>query len=192
MKFNEVISNKRKELDMTQDQVAKMLHVSRQALSNWEKGKNYPDMDTLVQLSQIYDLSLDLLIKGDKAVLQKVQDDAEILRKQKRLRALDISLVTVIMLVVLVPVVASLFGNRHFLNSHLMAILMFILIMYIMIASLWHYHLAYPGPINKQAPILIPKSFGIGLTINPQSPIGLAVWILLMILLIVIFIPIIF
>ncbi len=94
---------------MTQDQVAKMLHVSRQALSNWEKGKNYPDMDTLVQLSQIYDLSLDLLIKGDKAVLQKVQDDAEILRKQKRLRVLDISLVTVIMLVVLVPVVTSLF-----------------------------------------------------------------------------------
>ncbi|WP_143799028.1 helix-turn-helix transcriptional regulator, partial [Oenococcus oeni] len=45
MVFSEIISSKRRELGMTQDQVAELLHVSRQALSNWEKGKNYPDLD---------------------------------------------------------------------------------------------------------------------------------------------------
>ncbi|AZZ60853.1 helix-turn-helix transcriptional regulator [Oenococcus sp. UCMA 16435] len=192
MAFSEIISSKRKELGMTQEQVAGLLHVSRQALSNWEKGKNYPDLDTLVELSKLYDLSLDLLIKGDKEVMKKVQEDSQNFRKQKRLRVLDVSLAIVIVVLILVPVLLNFFGDKNILNSHLMSGLMFILIMYIMIASLWHYHLAYPGPISKQAPILIPKSFGIGLTINPQSPIGLAIWILLLIILIAAFIPIIF
>ncbi|KGH56599.1 XRE family transcriptional regulator [Oenococcus oeni S25] len=192
MVFSEIISSKRRELGMTQDQVAELLHVSRQALSNWEKGKNYPDLDTLVELSKIYDLSLDVLIKGDKKVMKKVQEDSQDLRKQKKLRVLDISLAAVIVILILVPVLLNFFGDRNILNGHLMSGLMFILIMYIMIASLWHYHLAYPGPISKQAPILIPKSFGIGLTINPQSPIGLAIWIILLVIIVIAFMPMIF
>ncbi|MFT8813591.1 helix-turn-helix transcriptional regulator [Oenococcus sp.] len=62
MAFSELISKKRKELGMTQEQAAKFLHVNRQAVSNWERGKNYPDLDVLIELSQVYDLSLDSLI----------------------------------------------------------------------------------------------------------------------------------
>ena len=130
--------------------------------------------------------------KGDKEVMKKINDDAQALRKQKRLKVVDILLIVVIMAVVLIPSLLNLFGNQHFLNSRLMSILMFVLIMYLMIASLLHYRLGNPGPLNKRAPLLIPKSFGIGLSINPQNPIGLAIWIILLFILIATFIPIIF
>lgn len=192
MKLSEVLYSRRKELGLTQEQVSHKLNVTRQALSNWERGKNYPDIDILVKLTQIYNLSFDALIKGDTEVMKKINKDAQALRKQKKLKILDISLIVVIMTAVLIPFLLNLFGKQRFLNSRFMSILIFVLVMYIMIASLWHYRLGNPGPLNKRAPLLIPKSFGIGLTINPQNPIGLALWIILLIIVIATFIPIIF
>ncbi|WP_240142992.1 helix-turn-helix domain-containing protein [Limosilactobacillus gastricus] len=59
------------------------MNVTRQALSNWERGKNYPDIDILVKLTQIYNLLFDALIKGDTEVMKKINKDAQALRKQK-------------------------------------------------------------------------------------------------------------
>ena len=50
---------------MTQEQLAKALHVSAQAVSKWENGKSYPDIHSLLLLSALFDVSLDQLIKGD-------------------------------------------------------------------------------------------------------------------------------
>lgn len=192
MAFNELISKKRKELGMTQEQVAKLLHVNRQAVSNWERGKNYPDLDVLIELSRVYDLSLDLLIKGDADILKKVKEDAQQLRNQKKVRRLELSLLAVTVFLVIIPVLLSLFKMNNIWNSHLINALLFLVVMFVMIASWVLYRFIYPGPINKNAPIFVPKQIGIGLTINPQNPIGLIVWILLMIVLIIIFIPRIF
>lgn len=68
----EIIKKRRDELQLTQQTVADHLHVSRQAISNWECGKSYPDIPTLVKLSDYYDLSLDQMLKGDAAYMAKI------------------------------------------------------------------------------------------------------------------------
>ena len=65
MKFNERIKNRRKELGVTQEDLAKQLYVSRQTLSSWENGRTLPDIDSLVLLSEALEVNIDVLIKGD-------------------------------------------------------------------------------------------------------------------------------
>jgi len=57
--FHKIIKEKRKQLGITQDELAKELKVSRSAISNWEIGRNYPDINTLIHLAQMYNMSLD-------------------------------------------------------------------------------------------------------------------------------------
>ena len=47
-------------------QLAEKMDISRQAISKWETGKSYPDIETILKLSDIFNLSLDELVKGDK------------------------------------------------------------------------------------------------------------------------------
>ena len=58
------ISKIRKEHEMTQDQVAEKLHVTRQAVSNWENGKTQPDVETLEQLAECLEVTVEMLIYG--------------------------------------------------------------------------------------------------------------------------------
>ena len=46
--------------------MAKILHVSYQAISNWERGKSYPDISNIIMISDLYNISLDELIREDK------------------------------------------------------------------------------------------------------------------------------
>ena len=66
MKFGEQIKSQRQKLNMTQAQVAKKLFVTRQTVSNWEKGKSYPDLNMLVNISDAYQVSIDSLLKEDQ------------------------------------------------------------------------------------------------------------------------------
>lgn len=56
---------------MSQEQLAKELHVTRQTVSNWENSKNYPDFTTLVKISEIFNVSLDVLVKDDNDYIKK-------------------------------------------------------------------------------------------------------------------------
>ena len=53
----------RKQAELTQEQAAERLGVSRQTVSNWETGKSYPDIQSVVRMSDLYSISLDLLLK---------------------------------------------------------------------------------------------------------------------------------
>lgn len=88
MNFNETIKNRREQLGFTQDDVAKHLHVTRQTISKWELGKSYPDLDLLVTLSELYDLSLDELIKGNKQIIQFFNKDSKATKKQQLINSL--------------------------------------------------------------------------------------------------------
>lgn len=68
---------------MTQEQLAKALHVSAQAVSKWENGKSYPDIHSLLLLSTLFDVSLDQLIKGDlETMKQEVNaDDVRVMNR---------------------------------------------------------------------------------------------------------------
>ena len=64
MDFGKQIKQIRADRKMTQEQMANELHVSRQAVSNWENNKNLPDLELIIQIAQVFHLSLDELILG--------------------------------------------------------------------------------------------------------------------------------
>ena len=54
------------EKKLTQEQVAELLGVSRQTISNWENEKSYPDIISVIKMSECYDVSLDYLLEGEQ------------------------------------------------------------------------------------------------------------------------------
>lgn len=70
MAFNENLQNLRKMKGMSQEQLAEKLGISRQAVSKYESGNGYPETEKLIAICEIFDCSLDTLIKG------KITDDS--------------------------------------------------------------------------------------------------------------------
>ena len=68
------IKNLRTAKGLTQEQLAERIYVSRQSISNWETGKNYPDIHSLLLLSTLFDVSLDTLVKGDLDMMRRTVD----------------------------------------------------------------------------------------------------------------------
>lgn len=64
MNIGEKLKLRRNKAGFTQEQVAEKMNITRQTLSNWEVGKNYPDIESIIKLSRIYQLSLDELLLG--------------------------------------------------------------------------------------------------------------------------------
>ena len=64
MTFGKTLKERRSQLDLTQQEVAKKLYISRQTISNWENGKSYPDLDMLIKISDVYHVSIDSLLNG--------------------------------------------------------------------------------------------------------------------------------
>ena len=65
MKIGKQIRKYRTEMELSQDELAEKIFVSRQTISNWENNKNYPDVKSLLLLSSLFSVSLDILVKGD-------------------------------------------------------------------------------------------------------------------------------
>lgn len=65
MELGQQLKAHRKELGISQDELAEKIFVSRQSISNWENNKTYPDIHTLLLLAETFSVSLDELIKGD-------------------------------------------------------------------------------------------------------------------------------
>lgn len=65
MTIGEKISKLRKDQNLTQEQFAEILKVSRQAVSKWERDEAYPDTEKLIRIGKIFDCSLDYLLKDE-------------------------------------------------------------------------------------------------------------------------------
>ena len=65
MEFSKQIKKYRLDSKLSQDELAEKVYVTRQTISNWENGKNYPDVKSLLLLSTLFHISLDTLVKGD-------------------------------------------------------------------------------------------------------------------------------
>ena len=57
---------------MTQEDLGKLFHVTRQTVSNWENGKSFPDLQTLVRMSDQFHISLDILLKSDRELVRAI------------------------------------------------------------------------------------------------------------------------
>lgn len=71
MELGKQIKKYRNELSISQDVLAEKIYVSRQTISNWENNKSYPDVNSLVLLSEVFQTSIDNLIKGDVEIMKK-------------------------------------------------------------------------------------------------------------------------
>ena len=72
MQLGQMIAKIRKEQGMTQETFAKKFDVTRQTVSNWENEKSYPDLHTLIKISDEFNLSLDVLLKGDTTMVKDI------------------------------------------------------------------------------------------------------------------------
>lgn len=66
MEFNEKLQQLRKQNNMTQEQLAEKLYVSRAAVSKWESGKGYPNIESLKAISKLFSVSIDDLLSGNE------------------------------------------------------------------------------------------------------------------------------
>ncbi|CEN23765.1 MAG: helix-turn-helix domain-containing protein [Paraclostridium sordellii] len=71
MEIGKQVKKYRTEMKLSQDELAEKIFVSRQTISNWENNKNYPDVKSLLLLSSLFNVSLDILIKGDLEEMKK-------------------------------------------------------------------------------------------------------------------------
>ena len=85
------IKNARIKANLTQEQAAETLGVSRQTISNWENEKTYPDIVSVVKMSDLYDISLDRLLKEEKPVsdyLDYLEESTNVVKSRNKLSKL--------------------------------------------------------------------------------------------------------
>ncbi len=78
MEISAQIKKYRAGLGLSQEELAEKIYVTRQSVSNWETGKTYPDLQSLLRMSDLFHVSLDELIKGDVETMKKEIDQAQI------------------------------------------------------------------------------------------------------------------
>lgn len=78
MELSSQIKKYRTELGLSQEELAEKVYVTRQTVSNWETGKSYPDIHSLLLLGTLFDLSLDQLIKGDLETMKEIINEQEV------------------------------------------------------------------------------------------------------------------
>jgi len=83
MKLNERLKLARAQKGFTQQEVADILHISRATVSSWEVGRTLPSLDFIIDLSNLYDLSLDILLKEDMTMVKEFNREIKSSKKRK-------------------------------------------------------------------------------------------------------------
>ena len=89
MKLSQAIIEIRKEKGLTQEDFAKEFNVTRQTVSNWENGKSYPDLLTLVKISDLYGYSLDRMLREDRDMTEAMNKSIEVGKQLRRKTVFD-------------------------------------------------------------------------------------------------------
>ena len=85
MKIGDQLKKARLDKNMTQEEVAEKIFVSRQSISNWENNKTYPDIGNVIALSDLYEISLDELLKGSDNFMKHLEESTDIVKSNKKL-----------------------------------------------------------------------------------------------------------
>ena len=110
MEIGKKLREARSEKGMTQEALAERLGVSRQTISSWENNRSYPDIVSLIALSDIYSLSLDGLLKGDKKMMEHLEESTNTVKSRQRLS--KIILVTAYLMIWTMSVLVFWLGGR--------------------------------------------------------------------------------
>lgn len=85
MNIGQLLKEARVSAGFTQEYAAEQIQVSRQTISNWENEKSYPDVISVIRLSDLYNVSLDRLLKGDDKMLKHIDESTQIVSSNKKL-----------------------------------------------------------------------------------------------------------
>jgi DNA-binding XRE family transcriptional regulator len=102
MEIGKKLKNARIEAGLTQEKAAEKIDVSRQTISNWENEKSYPDIISVIALSDLYSVSLDELLKGDQKMAEHLKESTNVVKSNKKLTgAILLNIILMILLIAL-------------------------------------------------------------------------------------------
>lgn len=102
MEIGKKLKNARIEAGLTQEKAAEKNDVSRQTISNWENEKSYPDIISVIALSDLYSVSLDELLKGDQKMAEHLEESTNVVKSNKKLTgAILLNIILMILLIAL-------------------------------------------------------------------------------------------
>ena len=85
---------------LAQEKAAEKIDVSRQTISNWENEKSYPDIISVIALSDLYSVSLDELLKGDQKMAEHLEESTNVVKSNKKLTgAILLNIILMILLI---------------------------------------------------------------------------------------------
>lgn len=83
MEISKCIKEARQKNNISQESLAEQLGVSRQTISSWETGKSYPDIVSVIKMSDIFNISLDKMLKEDKKLVNNMQEKMDTVKSNK-------------------------------------------------------------------------------------------------------------
>ncbi|CEP43719.1 helix-turn-helix domain-containing protein [Paraclostridium sordellii] len=83
MKISTILKQHRLDSNLTQEQVAEKVFVSTKSISNWENDRNFPDIESLVRLTKLYNLSLDSLLLEGSDIMNDIKKKEKVYELQK-------------------------------------------------------------------------------------------------------------
>ena len=101
MELGNKIKYYRGEKELSQEALAERVYVSRQTISNWENNKSYPDINSIVLISEIFEISIDNLIKGDVEQMKKEINSEEV--KKLNFYAIMMAILILVATILLMP-----------------------------------------------------------------------------------------
>lgn len=114
MKIGDKLKKARMDKNLTQEEVAEKIFVSRQSISNWENNKTYPDIGNVLALSDLYQISLDELLKGSENFMEHLEESTDLVKSNKKLMAL---IVLALIAMIVMAIFTEYLPERVFLVS---------------------------------------------------------------------------
>jgi len=113
MKIGKKLHQARKANQMNQDEVAEKIFVSRQTISNWENEKSYPDIISIIKLSDLYNISLDDLLKGDESIMAHLAESTDVVKSNSKL--IFYSVLNILMFALVIIFNTQISDNKYLL-----------------------------------------------------------------------------
>ena len=115
MNLSKQIKRLREEAGFSQEELSEKIYVSRQTISNWENAKTYPDIISIIKLSDLYQISLDELLKGDDKMIEHLNESTNIVSSNKKL--ICVAIINIILFFGLVIFNTIISNNKYLLAS---------------------------------------------------------------------------
>ena len=110
MEISTQIKKYRNTMKLSQEELAEKIYVTRQTISNWENGKSYPDIHSLLLLGSLFNVSLDQLIKGDIEIMKKEINKEDVARFNKVSKQFAVLLIASLIAFIPLAVFLKIYG----------------------------------------------------------------------------------